>query len=81
MAKKVFLLETGIFVLVQVLGIFSALRILEILEVEKISMEPVSFWHFIFGFAIATLFIFFLTKLWKPGQGKIKGFCFAAFFF
>ena len=76
--KNIFLFEAGFFILVQILGIFSALRILEILNFEKIPLEPVSFWDFILGFSLATLLIFLLVKFLKFKTGKI--FLFRGFF-
>lgn len=68
--KNIFLFELGFFILAQIFGIFSALKILEILKLEKIPLVPVSFWGFIFGFALATLLIFLLIKVFKFRAGK-----------
>jgi presenilin-like A22 family membrane protease len=75
---SIFLFELGFFILAQVLGIFSALRILEILKLEKIPLEPVSFWDFVFGIALATLLILVLIRFLK--FRKEKGFLFRGFF-
>jgi presenilin-like A22 family membrane protease len=68
--KNIFLFELGFFILAQILGIFSGLRILEILKLEKISLETISFWDFIFGFAIATFLVLFLIRFLKFKTGK-----------
>ncbi len=68
--KNIFLFELGFFILAQILGIFSALRISEILKLEKISLKPVSFWDFIIGFTFATLLILLLIRLLKFKTGK-----------
>lgn len=73
-----FFFEIGFFILAQIFGIFTALKILEILNLEKISLEPVSFWDFILGFALATLLVFLLIKFLKFKSGKI--FLFRGFF-
>lgn len=75
--KNIFLFEIGFFILVQIFGIFSALKISEILRLEKIPLKPVSLWDFIFGFTIATLLILLLIKFLKFKTGKpflFKGF-------
>jgi len=76
--RNVFLFEVLFFLLAQILGIFSALRVLEIFELEKITPGPVSFWNFIFGFAFATFLILVLIKFPKFETGK--RFLFRGFF-
>lgn len=68
--KNIFLFESGFFVLAQLLGIFSALRILELFETEKFYSRPPSFWGFIFAVFLASFFIFFLIKFLKLGSRK-----------
>ena len=62
--------ELIFFILTQILGIFSTLRILEILRVEKIPLEPVSFWDFILGFTLATFLILLFIRFIKFKAGK-----------
>ena len=76
--KNIFLFEAGFFILAQLLGIFSALKILEVLDLAKISLRPVSFWDFIFGITITTLLVLLLIKFLKFRAGK--SFLFRGFF-
>lgn len=68
--KNILLFEVGFFILAQILGIFSAVKILEILNLERIPLKLVSFWDFVLGFALATLLILILIKFIKFKTGK-----------
>ena len=76
--KNIFLFEAGFFILAQIFGIFSALKILEILKSEIIFLEPVSFWDFILGFSLTIFLVLLLIKFLKFKTGKI--FLFRGFF-
>ena len=76
--KNIFLFEIGFFILVQIFGIFSAFKILKILNVEKISIEPVSLFDFIIGFAFATISILLAIRFLKFKSGR--NILFRAFF-
>jgi presenilin-like A22 family membrane protease len=76
--QNIFLFEIVFFILVQIFGIFSAFVILKILNVDKISIEPVSFFDFIIGFAFATIFILLVIRFLKFKTGR--NILFRAFF-
>jgi len=67
---KVFLIETFLFVISFILGIFSAFKTSRILKAEQIVIEKISFWDFIFSFFAATLFIVFFVYFFKPKKTK-----------
>lgn len=62
---KILLIQAILFSSTLILGIFSARQIKKSLFVQKIEIPQISFFNFIFSFAIATLFIFLIVKFLK----------------
>ncbi len=70
---KFFLSESILFSLTFFLGILGATKSKKIFSLEKIEIPQISLFNFLLSFAIATLFVFFLTKFLKSSliKGKI----------
>jgi len=70
---RIFFWEAVMFSLCLGLGIITALKLGKFLEIQKVSLSPVSFWQFLFYFLFATFFIlavcFFLK--FKKRKGAI----------
>jgi len=75
--RKILFWELFLFCLIFGLGITAAF-FLKQQKAEQLSISQISFWDFIFGFALATLFIFLISRLpaGKKGKGIIYKFLF-----
>ncbi len=77
--QSTFLIESFLFCLILVLGVLNAVRLSRFIEVEQITPTSISFWHFIIYFALATLFIVFISFSGKKFK-KSKKVLFNTFF-
>ena len=70
--KKVFFWEGFLFSLTQILGILTAWRITKIpeIEIQKIPLEPSSFWEILIPFATLLLIILLIIRFLKFRPGK-----------
>lgn len=75
---RIFFWEAFLFSLTLALGIAGAFKLNQFLEIQEISLPPVSFWQFLLYFLLATLFIFLITSF--GGFKKGKGIIFKALF-
>jgi len=65
---RIFLWEVFLFSLILGLGIIFTLRAIQVLKIEgiqKIPLEPISFWKFIFSFLFTLLIILLIIKFLK----------------
>ena len=76
--KRVFFNESLIFFSTFILGILTALRIKNILKIQKISPPKINLFEFIFYFFLATLFVFLASISLK--QKRKKKFFFKIFY-
>lgn len=67
---NIFFWEAVLFILTSVLGILTAVRVSESFKIENIEIPNISFQNFIFSFAIATAFIFLLSRILKYSRGR-----------
>jgi len=67
---RVFAIEAFLFYFTLILGIIAAIRINEILTIQKITIQQISFWKFILYFLFVTLFIFLIARFIKFKKGK-----------
>lgn len=75
---KVFIIKVFLFFSTLGLGLITAFKLQEFLEIGEISLPAFSLWQFLFYFFLVTLFIFLLTFLKK--FKKSKGILFKAIF-
>lgn len=67
---RIFAIEAFLFSLTLGLGIATAFRINQIVEIQKIALPQISFWRFLIAFFLATLFIFLITHFLKFKKEK-----------
>jgi len=67
---RIFAIEAFLFCLTLLLGIATAFKINEILEIQKFTIPQISFWKFIVYFLLATLLIFLISYFLKFKKGK-----------
>jgi len=75
---RTFLFEAFLFSLTLGLGIAAAVKISEVLKIQKIVLPQISFWSFIVSFLLSTLFIFLIIRFLK--FKKVKGLIFKIIF-
>lgn len=63
-------MEGFLFLLTLILGVFSAQRIIKILELTEVSLPKVSLWDFFFYFLLITAFVVFLTLVKRFQRAK-----------
>lgn len=67
---RIFFWEAFLFSLTLGLGIISAIKINEFLEIQRIEVSPVSLWRFLLYFFFIILFLLFLIRFVKFRKGK-----------
>lgn len=67
---KIFFWEGFLFSFTLGLGIITALKIKNILNIEKTTLPAISLWQFILYFSLATIFILFIARFLKFKKGK-----------
>ncbi len=67
---RIFAIEAFLFCLTLLLGIATAFKINEILEIQKFTIPQISFWKFVVYFLLATLLIFLISYFLKFKKGK-----------
>lgn len=67
---RIFAIGAFLFCLTLGLGITTAFKINEILEIQKFTIPQISFWKFIVYFLLATLLIFLISYFLKFKKGK-----------
>lgn len=70
MSFKIFLFEAFLFALTLVLGIITAFNWQELLRLQNLQPQLVSFWQFVFYFFFGTLLILSISLLSKRFQGQ-----------
>lgn len=67
---KIFAIEAFLFSLTLGLGISTTFKLNQFLELQKIILYQISFWKFVIGFLLATLFIFLIIRFLKSKKEK-----------
>lgn len=67
---KIFIIEAFLFLLTLGLGIVASFQINEVLKVEKLEIQKISFFQFILYFLFGTLLIFLFVRFFKYGKQK-----------
>jgi len=76
---RIFFWEAFLFGLTLSLGMIAAFKMIRILKMEEITLQPVSFWQFLLYFLLATAFILAISFFGKKTE-KGKGIIFKAIF-
>jgi len=67
---RIFAMELLLFSITLFLGIATSFRANQMFTFKQVELSPVSFWQFIFQFALATAFVFFVINFIKTKRKK-----------